>query len=325
MSAESIKEGILNNLTIIGAGVLGGQIAWHSAFRGKTVVVYGRNQQTLDRCRQAHQTYEHIYRHDLAATDTDIDNTHSRLTFTTDLQQSLSAADIMIESVPEITEVKTQLYQDIAPLLPEHTLLATNSSTLLPGQFAEATGRPEKFCALHFANLIWSLNAAEVMAHQGTAKTTLENITRFAIDIGMVPIPVEKEHNGYVMNSMMVPILNAAQSLITNGVSSQEYIDKTYMIINRGCSAGPCGLIDVVGFETLHNVLAYWGEVNQDTQMLANASYVKEHFLDKGILGLQTGQGYYQYPNPSYQASDFLDVPAPSAAKEIAAIAALAR
>ena len=189
--------------------------------------------------------------------------------------------------------------------------------------FAEATGRPEKFCALHFANLIWSLNIGEVMAHQGTSDQTLLDVTRFAIEIGMVPIPLEKEHNGYVCNALLVPIVQAAQSLVTKGASTPEYIDRTYMIINRGCAVGPCGFMDVVGLKTCFDILSYWGQINEDTQMLANAQYIKEHFLDKGLQGMQGGQGYYQYPNPSYQAPGFLDVPDISAAEAIAKMAKL--
>ena len=312
-----------NNLTVAGAGVLGGQIAWHSAYKGKNVAIFNRSEEGLERCRTAHKTYAYIYKQDLGATDKDIQETEGRLTFSTDLKQAVANADIVIEAIPEIPDAKTKFYQSMMPFLPKHTLLATNSSTLLPSSFAEATGRPEKFCALHFANLIWSLNIGEVMAHKGTSEQTLVDVTRFAIEIGMVPIPLQKEYNGYVCNALSVPILNAAQSLITSGASSPEYIDRTYMILNRGCALGPCGLMDVVGFKTLFDVLSHWGEANQDAKMLANAQYIKEHFLDKGLQGMQGGQGYYQYPNPSYQAPDFIDVPDISKAKEIAMMAKL--
>ena len=313
----------LNSLTVVGAGVLGGQIAWQSAFKGKTVVVYDLSEEGLDNCRTAHQTYTHIYKQDLGATDKDIQETESRLTFSTDLQQAVANADIVIEAIPEVPDLKTKFYQSMAPYLPDHTLLATNSSTLLPGTFAEATGRPEKFCALHFANLIWSLNIGEVMAHQATSEQTLIDVTRFAIEIGMVPIPVEKEYNGYVCNALLVPIMQAAQSLITNGVSTPEYVDRTYMIVNRGCAVGPCGLMDIVGMKTCFDIFNYWGEVNKDDDMIANAQYIKEHFLDKGLQGMQGGQGYYSYPNPSYQAADFLEVPDISKAEDIANMAKL--
>ena len=318
MSIESLKK-----VTLLGAGVLGGQIAWQSAYKGKQVTVYDLHDAGIEQCKTAQQTYAHIYQTDLNASDEELEATRSRLSFTTDLAAAVADADLVIEAIPEIPDVKIQTYTELAGHLPAHTLLATNSSTLLPSQFAEFTGRPEKYCALHFANLIWSLNVAEVMAHPGTADDTLASITQFAIEIGMVPIPVHKEQNGYVLNTMFVALANAAQTLITNGVSTPEVIDRTYMIMNRGCAMGPCGLLDVVGMTTLYNILSYWGDENNDEQMRNNAAYIKANFLDKGILGLQTGQGYYSYPNPAYQAADFLDVPDVSMALEISKMARL--
>ena len=314
----------LDRLTVLGAGVLGGQIAWQSAYRGKTVVVYDLHEAGLDQCRTAQQTYAHIYQQDLNATQEQVEATRARISFTTDLAVSVAEADVVIEAVPEIPQVKIDVYGELAKYLPEHTLLATNSSTLLPSQFAEYTGRPDKYCALHFANLIWKLNIAEVMAHPGTADETLIAITRFAIEIGMVPIPVMKEQNGYVLNTMLVALANAAQTLVTNGVSTPEIIDRTYMILNKGCALGPCGLLDVVGMTTIYNIFSHWGKENADAQMTKNAAYIKENFIDKGMLGLTTGAGYYTYPDPAYQAPDFLDVPDIARASELGLMARLA-
>ena len=313
-----MSDSKLNKLTVVGGGVLGGQIAWHSAFHGKRVTVYDLYEEGLDNCRTAHQNYSQIYLDDVGATDTDIQHTQGRLTYSTNLEAAVADADIVIECAPEIPDVKTKVYLDMAEHLPERTIVVTNSSTLLPSQFAEASGRPDKFCALHFANRIWALNFAEVMAHSGTSEQVLEAVTMFAIEIGMVPIPIAKEQNGYVCNSLLVPLLQAAQSLVTNGVSSPENVDRTYMIMNRGCNNGPCAMMDIVGFKTVYDIFSLWGEVNKDEQMLANAKYLKEHFLDKGLLGLQTGQGYFSYPNPSFEAPDFLEVPDASHAKGLA-------
>jgi 3-hydroxybutyryl-CoA dehydrogenase len=299
----------LDRLTVLGAGVLGGQIGWHSAFKGKTVVIYDPFPEALRKARVAHDTYAQIYRAQLGASDADIAATRGRLTLAGDLKAAVAQADFVIEAVPEVPDVKTQVYREMAGLPPPHTLIATNSSTLLARDFADATGRPAKFCALHFANLIWTMNLAEVMAHAGTARETLTAVTHFAIEIGMVPIPVQREQNGYVLNSWLLPLLTAGISLVVNGVATPEDVDRTYMIGNRGCAMGPCGLIDVVGMKTGYDVSQYWGTVNNDAQMLKNAAYVKERFLDKGLQGMLGGEGFYRYPNPAYAEPDFLAVP----------------
>lgn len=311
----------LNNMTSLGAGVLGGQIAWHSAFKGKKVVIYDPFEASLENCRKAIDGYAAIYINDLGATEQQITQARSRLSFTTDLAEAVSDADIAIESVPENPDIKRDFYIKLAPLLPEKTILATNSSTLLASDFAQYTGRPEQYCALHFANLIWLMNMAEIMAHPATSQSTLIAATQFAVEIGMVPIPVQKEQNGYIMNSISVAIMSAAQTLITNGVSTPKYVDQVYMILNRGVPYGACGMMDIVGMTTLHNVFSYWGDANQDPQMLANAKYLKENFIDKGLLGRPSGQGYYTYPNPAFEAPDFLSVPDISVAEEVAKLA----
>src|SRR5262245_58202191 len=172
----------IENLTVLGSGVLGGQIAWQGAFKGKTVVVYDPFPEALENAKAAHATYAQIYQAQLGASAADIEATRARLTYSSTLKTAVANADLVIEAVPEVPAIKTKAYQDMAALLPPHTLVATNSSTLLPRDFAEATGRPEKYCALHFANLIWALNVVEVMAHQGTSDATLKAVFAFAIE-----------------------------------------------------------------------------------------------------------------------------------------------
>ena len=313
----------LNRITVLGAGVLGGQIAWHSAFKGKTAVVYDISSDSLDKCRAAHEQYAAVYPGDVGATESDIAATRERLTYTTDLTSAVAEADLVIEAVPEIPKVKTEVYETMAGLLPEHTIVATNSSTLMARDFAAATGRPAKFCALHFANLIWIMNVAEIMAHPTTADSTLTAITEFAIEIGMLPIPVQKEQNGYVLNTWLVPLANAAQTLVTNGVSTPEDVDRTYMKVNPGCTMGPFGFLEVVGMKTAFDILTHWGHENGDKQMLANAEYIKTNLLDKGRMGTQAGQGYYRYPNPAFEDPQFLAVPDLSSVPDIVARAKL--
>lgn len=307
----------LNRIAVLGAGVLGGQIAWHSAYKGKSVAVYDPFPEALEKVKKAHETYAGIYRADLGASEDEIAATRGRLTYFGDMEPAVSNADLVIEAVPEVPEIKLEVYEELGPLLPDHTLIATNSSTLLPRDFADATGRPDRYCALHFANLIWALNLLEIMAHPGTSRETLTAAVQFAIEIGMVPIPVSKEQNGYVMNSWFVPLLTAGISLVANGVSTPEDVDRTFMIVNRGCRMGPCGFVDVVGVKTAFDVSAYWGEVHDDEQMRRNAAFLKERFLDRGLQGMMGGKGFYEYPNPAYAAPDFLEVPGSSAVPEL--------
>jgi len=193
-------------------------------------------------------------------------------------------------------------------------------SSLLPSEFAEFTGRPSKFCALHFANGIWDANIAEVMPHPGTDPEVVETVLKFSKDINMVPFSIKKEQNGYLINSLLVPWLNASLSLVTNGVSKPEDVDKCWLISTGGYSAAPGAVrapfmtMDVIGLPIVSHIMAYWGEQLGDEQMKRNAVFVKENYIDQGRLGIMNGnplkdkaEGMYSYPYPAFLQGDFLE------------------
>lgn len=102
----------------------------------------------------------------------------------------------MIESIIEDKDIKQDFHQSLSEYLPEKMIVVSNSSTLLPSMFAEASGRPEKYFHFHFANMIWRNNIAEIMAHEETNDKSIEAVTRYAEDIGMIPVNVHKEKPG---------------------------------------------------------------------------------------------------------------------------------
>lgn len=295
---------MIKNVTIAGGGTLGSQIAWQTAFSGFNVTVYDAFDKGIEACKQSHQKYDGIYRKNLGATELDIQKTHERITYTTDLAKAIKDADFLSESVPEDPKIKMEFYKQVSQLAPKKTIFTTNSSTLLPRDFIEAIDRPEKFLALHFANLIWLNNIGEVMAHKRTDPKYVEIVRQFARDIGMVPVVLKKERNGYILNSILGPMLTSAMELVQRGVADYEDVDRTMMV--SGFESGPFKILDVIGLETAYNVEIYWGNRLQDKQRLANAAYIKENFIDKGKLGLKTGEGFYKYPNPKFKDPDFL-------------------
>ncbi|MGB2079076.1 MAG: 3-hydroxyacyl-CoA dehydrogenase [Vibrio sp.] len=299
----------IDKVLVLGSGVLGGQIAWQVAFKEKHAVVYDINEQALDNCKKAYETYGDLFRKEFGLSEVDIEFMLKRIRFTTDLKSAVEGVDLVVEAVPEKPEIKNSVYTELSGYLDEHTLIATNTSTLLPSQFADVTGRPEKFCTLHFAATPWQLNLAEIMAHDTTSRDTIASITQFAIEIGMVPIPLKKEQHGYLLNTWLVSLLNSAQTLVTNGIGTAEDVDRTYMIFNKGSGMGPFGIMDVVGMTTAYNILNHWADIYDDKQMRKNADYLKEHFIDKGHYGVQSGQGYYRYPKPAYLMENFTAVP----------------
>lgn len=296
------------NITVAGSGVLGSQIAFQIAFKGFNVIIFDINDTAIanakERIAKLEETYSNYFRDEQEA----VKSAQSRIRYATDMAEAVQDADLVIEAVPELKEIKQNFYTQLGKTAPEKTVFVTNSSTMLPSDFAEYTGRPEKFLALHFANRIWMNNTGEVMEHAGTDPKVVQDVLAFTAAIGMVPLHIKKEQPGYILNTLLVPFLDAAQSLWGNGVSEPETIDKTWMIAT-GAPMGPFGIIDIVGLQTVYNIVSTKAakHPNPDNNPYKQiADKVKSDFLDQGKMGIQTGEGFYKYPNPAYQSPEFL-------------------
>lgn len=294
------------NITIAGSGVLGYQIAFQTAFHGFNVIVYDINDEVLEKAKNKFNTLSHKYKQDINATEEQISNTNKNLSYTTNLTEAVKDSDLVIESIPENPEIKSKFYTNLGKIAPQKTIFATNSSTLLPSQFAQATGRPKQFLALHFANEIWKRNTAEIMGHPGTDSGVFNKIVEFAKAIGMLALPLHKEQPGYIINSILVPVFGAGLELLVKGVADPKTIDKTWMK-GTGAPAGPCGMLDIVGITTAYNVFKMKAKNSKDPVTIKIPKYLEENFISKNKLGVSTGEGFYKYPNPAYRNTGFLE------------------
>ncbi|MNY09460.1 putative 3-hydroxybutyryl-CoA dehydrogenase [compost metagenome] len=246
-----------------------------------------------------------MYQQDIDAQPTALDEAFSRISYTTDMKESVKNADLTIEAIPENIELKKDFYTQLGIVAPAKTIFCTNSSTLLPSQFATETGRPERFLALHFANYLWKNNVAEIMSHSATGPEIFEEVVQFAKSINMLTIPIYKEQPGYVMNSLLVPWLIAGLDLYRNGVADASSIDKTWMK-TVGADLGPMAMADLVGLTTAYNVTKTYAELTGETVWKDRNDFLKENFIEKNKLGISTGEGFYTYPDPVYRDADFL-------------------
>ena len=293
------------NVTVAGSGVLGYQIAFQTAFYGFYVTVYDINDEVLEKAKAKFDILAEWYKKDLKATEEQLAATKANLQYNSNLAEAVQDADLLIEAVPENPQIKIGFYEQLAKVAPAKTVFATNSSTMLPSQFAEYTGRPAQFVALHFANEIWKHNTGEVMKHPGTSDETFNSVLEFAKQIGMVALPIYKEQPGYIVNSLLVPLLSAALDLYVNEVADVETIDKTWMVAT-GAPVGPFGILDVVGVTTAYNINKMAADKTQNPTKIKAAAMLKENYIDKNKLGVATGEGFYKYPNPAYWEKNFL-------------------
>ena len=317
----------LNKVTIIGGGVLGTQIGLMCAYVGKDVTFWLRSEESVERTKPKLKRYSELMLRDLLAAKAligspmgkfayprglirdwnsvnadEIDalaaraekNFSGRIRIELDLASALADADVVIEAMAEDPKAKIAIYTDMKNLLPEKAVLLTNSSTLLPSAFAEYTGRPEKYLALHFANTIWKNNTAEVMGHPGTDPEIYRETVKFADEINMIPLQLHKEQPGYILNSMLVPFLTAAQALLATGVSDHETIDRTWELAT-GAPAGPFKILDIVGLETAYNINQMKPEAHEEGSVSNLIGKLLKEKIDKGETGVNAGVGFYQY------------------------------
>ncbi|MCM3671098.1 3-hydroxyacyl-CoA dehydrogenase [Mesobacillus maritimus] len=293
-------------VTVAGSGVLGSQIAFQTAFKGFQVSVYDITDEAVSQAKERIAKLKPRYQKHLGATEEEVNLAFDRITFYSDLSQAVADADLVIEAVPEVVEIKLDFYKKLGAVAPEKTVFATNSSTLLPSQFAEATGRPEKFLALHFANQIWVSNTAEVMKHPRTDEKVFTDLIEFAKAIGMVALPIHKEQPGYILNSLLVPLLEAAEMLLVNEIADVETIDKTWQIAT-GAPKGPFAILDIIGVTTAYNIANAKAQ-SGNPEFVKIANYLKTEYIDKGKLGIATGEGFYTYKKQKTKEADLLNV-----------------
>ena len=314
-------------ITLIGGGVLGVQIGLMCAYTGHDTTFWLRSEGSIGRTKPKIDLYSEWMLSDLEAAKQLIGNPMGKFLYAKglikdwdgisaeaidgliaqakenfaklihielDMAKAVEDADFVIEAMAEDPAQKIDIYKQLKDLLSEKTILLTNSSTLLPSMFAEYTGRPEKYCALHFANTIWKNNTGEVMGHPGTDPEVFKKTVELAVEINMIPLELHKEQPGYILNSMLVPFLSAAQGLWARGVADPATIDLTWELAT-GAPKGPFKILDIVGLETAYNINLMKPETKVEGSDSWMISKLLKEKIDKGETGVNAGKGFYDY------------------------------
>lgn len=317
-------------IVVAGGGVLGSQIAFQAAYCGKEVTIWLRSESSITRTKPKLDHLKKEYEKAIALMEStqgknpaawcngiakvdhfdpkkcleQVEHASKNIKLELDLKKACQDADLVIESMAEITKEKIAFYKKLAPVLPEKTVVVTNSSTLLPSTFASYTKRANKYLSLHFANHIWKQNIAEVMAQDKTEKKYFDQVMKFAEEIQMEPVPVNKEKAGYLLNSLLVPFLLCAMDLYANGVSDPASIDKAWKI-STSSPQGPFEILDIVGLTTAYNIVEKYQSVPGLIKPLLKKMMLPYNFkemakvvkgkIDAGKVGRASGEGFYKY------------------------------
>jgi 3-hydroxybutyryl-CoA dehydrogenase len=280
----------IGGVGILGSGIMGTGIAEVAAASGHQVVVRSRSQSSADSVltgvrRSLDRQIEKGNR-----TETERDEILSRISVTTELKH-LAECGLVIESVVEDLAVKLELFDELHLVCAEHTVLATNTSTLPVVELAMATGRPEKVCGIHFFNPATVMSLVEVVRPITASAETVAAASEFAEACGKEVVVVE-DRAGFVVNALLFPYLNNAVALLERGVASKEGIDAA-MVGGCGFPMGPFALLDLVGLDTSVAILDALYEEHREPQYAA--APMLRRMVAAQQLGRKSAQGFYGY------------------------------
>jgi len=284
----------IRSVAVLGIGTLGSQIAFHAAFHGRRATAYDISETALDASRRRLAGLPAAYVDDAVAgaTPSSTAAALASLRITTDLAEAVRDADLVIEAAPEVLSVKRELHHAVSRLARDDAIIATNSSYMLPSDLVDVVHLPGRFLALHFANRIWRYNTAEIMPSPSTDAAAVDAARRYAADTGMLPIVMQRERSGYVLNTMLAPFMRAAAELLVGGYADVETIDATWRTAT-GSPYGPFQIYDAIG---LRNSYAT-ARMSADPKVQAWAEYLHENYVRHGRTGVETGEGFYRYPS----------------------------
>ena len=220
----------------------------------------------------------------------DRDATLGRLSFTTNTSD-LKDSDIVIEAITEDIQLKNALWTELDGLCPEHTIFASNTSSLTIAAMAAATDRGDRFVGLHFFNPVPLMKLVEVVRAVTTSQASFDRAMGFAKALGKEPISA-KDNSGFIVNLLLVPYLIDAIRALEQGVGSVEDIDKG-MVMGTGYPMGPLTLLDFVGLDTTLKIADIMFDEYHEKRYAAPP--LLKRMVAAGWYGKKTGKGFYDY------------------------------
>jgi 3-hydroxybutyryl-CoA dehydrogenase len=280
----------MKRISVIGAGTMGRGIVYSCATSGFLTAVQDVSEESLETCRSYIDTQLERSVEKGVITAEEADAARERISYSTSLRVTAAEADLVIEAVLEVMELKIDIFKQLDQFAPETAILATNTSTMSPTEIAAQTSRPERCIALHFFNPVPKMKLIEVICGLETSEETIRKSFEFGKALGKECVKIN-EFPGFAVSRMNCLIGNEAMNMVMEGVGSIEDIDKAIKLgLNH--PMGPLELADLVGLDTRLRNMEYLyktlGEKYRPCPILVK--YVKA-----GRIGKKSGSGFYNY------------------------------
>lgn len=290
----------IDKILVVGAGAMGSQIGMVCALAGYIVTVQDIAEDML---RKAEEELRGRMTRNVEKgrmNQEQVDDAFGRITFSADLDRYAKEADLVIEAIVEKLDAKRSLFSRLGELAPEHTILASNSSTIVSSRIADATRRADQVCNMHFFNPALVMECVEVVRNPDTSQETVDTVVELTRRIGKAPVILNREISGFVANRILGALMDESVSLYENGVASFEDID-TACKTALGHPIGPFELMDLTGIDVNYYVRMARYEETGDESQKPKKSIVEK--FEKGELGRKSGKGWYEYDEQGQKVS----------------------
>ena len=283
----------IRSVAVIGAGLMGHGITIEFALAGYDVRLHSRSEESLERARRMmRDSLERL--HDLGRIpEQQAESVPDGVRMSTEMGELVGDADLVIESIYEDIDTKTDLFAQLDDLCPDRTILASNTSSFLPSRLAVATTRPDKVINAHFLNPPFFVPLVEVVPTEETSEETTSVVMELLTSLGKQPILVKREAPGFVASRLQMALLREALWLVENKVASAEDVDKA---INAGlgrrwATAGVLQVLEVAGWDLISRVAA---DVFPHLSNADDPALLRE-MVERGNIGVKAGKGFYDW------------------------------
>lgn len=281
----------IDTIAVLGAGTMGHGIAEVAALAEYDVKLRDINEELVeDGYDQIDWSLEKMADREYI-TEAEADAARDRIEPVVPVEDAVTDADIVIEAVPENMDIKAEVYGEVDESAPGHAIYATNTSSLSITDLSELTDRPGQFCGMHFFNPPVRMDLVEVIRGGHTDDEILETVSALAEDLGKTPVRVRKDSPGFIVNRILIPMLNEAAWLVEEGVATIEEVDAT-ATEGLGLPMGTFELSDQIGNDVTLHILEYLQDVVGDAY---DPAPMLEQAVEEERLGRKTDEGFYDY------------------------------